>query len=592
MDSTLYVYCSSDRVFSEADDEDPDPLTKIRASDSRDYYIGGPAQFSKFVKLFQSQIDGRIFTFDAIEEKYFFNETLHKITDEQKDFFGEVISPVYLQVLSHLPDGYVMSQTISFCPPAYFYEFSNTQTICYRKVKLEFGLGLKLDENKNTRLSCSDLYPRPSSLAETNDESEMVKNSAYFGRCFDPNFTLKFSLENDGLVLGEKGKTSKVEDASKNMSYRDFSCSDKTKNCFWFRNPEQGYCRKIKECQICSLANQCVYQTEISMCVSINEVEDLDQYAFLKIWKKKFTKKNTGNTLHTLDLASLKIYKTCPSSHDLINVLESDNQKILTGAKFRFQRQTELQQKYETKISRGSSYTLNYESYSGIAVTSNKPNLATGVMSDEEKKLFLEKKEEYQTTKITKSNAKSYSMKLFFSKEMFEEFKPSYQLPILIVRLQGVIDHLYDPKMSQIYVFDFGKVQKMHSGHGILNFVASEFSISLIFPESYKQDRQATNLPDYFQHVESSDQAISLKSDFVIEYSVTETYEMFFMALIYFVIVSIFLLFMGFVCLSTAALCARRLDNRGVNHPLNVRIARILERIRARNVELRNIIMN
>jgi len=72
------------------------------------------------------------------------------------------------------------------------------------------------------------------------------------------------------------------------------------------------------------------------MCVSINEVEDLDQYAFLKIWKKKFTKKNTGNTLHTLDLASLKIYKTCPSSHDLVNVFESDNQKILTGAKFRF----------------------------------------------------------------------------------------------------------------------------------------------------------------------------------------------------------------------------------------------------------------
>jgi len=82
MDSTFYVYCSSDRVFSEADDEDPDQLTKIRASDSRDYYIGGPAQFSKFVKLFQSQIDGRIFTFDAVEEKYFFNETLHKVTDE------------------------------------------------------------------------------------------------------------------------------------------------------------------------------------------------------------------------------------------------------------------------------------------------------------------------------------------------------------------------------------------------------------------------------------------------------------------------------------------------------------------------------
>mgnify|MGYP007034016158 CR=1 FL=1 len=76
----------------------------------------------------------------------------------------------------------------------------------------------------------------------------------------------------------------------------------------------------------------------------------------------------------------------------------------------------------------------------------------------------------------------------------------------------------------------------------------------------------------------------------MIEFSVTETYEMFFMALIYFVIVTVFLVFMGFICLSTAALCARRLDNRGVNHPLNARIARILERIRARNVELRNFI--
>lgn len=152
-----------------------------------------------------------------------------------------------------------------------------------------------------------------------------------------------------------------------------------------------------------------------------------------------------------------------------------------------------------------------------------------------------------------------------------------------------MVGHLYDPKISQIYVFDFGKVQKAHSGHGVLNFVASEFSISLIFPESFKLDRDESNLPDFFEPT-TSELTASSKQDFLIEFSVTETYEMFFLALLYFAMVSIFLIFMGFICLSTAALCARRLDNRGVNHPLNARIARILERIRARNIELRNMI--
>ena len=203
----------------------------------------------------------------------------------------------------------------------------------------------------------------------------------------------------------------------------------------------------------------------------------------------------------------------------------------------------------------------------------------------------MEKKEELSSAKVVNRNAKSYSMKLFFSKELFEDFKPNYQLPILIVRLQGVVDHLFAPKMSVIYVFDFGKVQKLHSGHGVLNFVASEFSISLIFPESFSSNRAEANLPDVYSRADSGTY-VSSQDDFVIEFSVSETYEMFFMALIYFVIVSVFLIFIGFLCLSTAALCARRLDIRGGNHPLNLRIIGILERIRARNMELRNIIHN
>ena len=79
-----------------------------------------------------------------------------------------------------------------------------------------------------------------------------------------------------------------------------------------------------------------MYQTEISTCVSAKEAEDMEEYAFLKVWADKFSSPRLVNTLHSLDLASLKIYKSCSESRDLLNVLESDSQKILTGAMFRF----------------------------------------------------------------------------------------------------------------------------------------------------------------------------------------------------------------------------------------------------------------
>lgn len=115
-----------------------------------------------------------------------------------------------------------------------------------------------------------------SELALSTEDSQLLKNSAYFQRCYDVNFALNFSLEKKGLTLKNSATNSGDTKEGSNKGYRDFSCADGTKDCLWFREPEQVYCRKIKECQICSLSIKCVYQTEISMCVSTKEVEDLD----------------------------------------------------------------------------------------------------------------------------------------------------------------------------------------------------------------------------------------------------------------------------------------------------------------------------
>lgn len=68
VDSTLHVYCSSDKVFSEADSEQPDSISSSSTNSpgSKDQYFGEPELYSKFTKLFESQIEGKILNFDAI----------------------------------------------------------------------------------------------------------------------------------------------------------------------------------------------------------------------------------------------------------------------------------------------------------------------------------------------------------------------------------------------------------------------------------------------------------------------------------------------------------------------------------------------
>lgn len=44
--------------------------------------------------------------------------------------------------------------------------------------------------------------------------------------------------------------------------------------------------------------------------------------------------------------------------------------------------------------------------------------------------------------------------------------------------------------MRAVYIFDFGKVQRSTNGKISLNFVANEFSMSLIFPEELKSQNK------------------------------------------------------------------------------------------------------
>lgn len=61
------------------------------------------------------------------------------------------------------------------------------------------------------------------------------------------------------------------------------------------------------------------------------------------------------------------------------------------------------------------------------------------------------------------------------------------------------------------------------------------------------------------------------------------------MVLVYMLIVIVLFIFIGFICFSTAAFCARRLDSRHPNmvQNFNPRIRRLLETIRLRNEEVR-----
>jgi hypothetical protein len=61
--------------------------------------------------------------------------------------------------LSHVKNGGISSSIIDFCPPGYFYDLQANDKICYKKVSMEFGLGINRDEDRFSKKVCKDLYP-------------------------------------------------------------------------------------------------------------------------------------------------------------------------------------------------------------------------------------------------------------------------------------------------------------------------------------------------------------------------------------------------------------------------------------------------
>jgi hypothetical protein len=60
-----------------------------------------------------------------------------------------------------------------------------------------------------------------------------------------------------------------------------------------------------------------VFKVENSTCVSVKEVQKEDEYRYLEVWEQKYGSHLGISTLTNLNLATLKIYYSCPKSKDL-----------------------------------------------------------------------------------------------------------------------------------------------------------------------------------------------------------------------------------------------------------------------------------
>lgn len=353
--------------------------------------------------------------------------------------------------MSHSKNGGISSNIVDFCPPGYFYDLQGNGKICYKKINMEFGLGINRDEDKFSKRICKDLYPLKYNPSETYDFKMHLQHGGYFDRCYDVKFTKEYSLSSGSLQLDKKISEEKVR-------YKDLACKSGDKSCFWKKDPDYTSCRSIKDCYRCSLSSQCVFYVETSTCVSTTEVEDIEDYSYLKIWKHRFAEHLGISTLTTIDLASLKIYNSCPKSKDLINTLTSVNEKVVLGAKFKFAPQNAKQ---GIVISKGSSHTLNFERNPTEKESQPKP-LSSGekVQIKTGTKSTIDKLKDATKKKFSTGNPKSYTMRLAFNQDMFKQSRPNYQYPLLILRLQNVKNHLYNPKSQIVYVYDFGKTRK------------------------------------------------------------------------------------------------------------------------------------
>ena len=302
-------------------------------------YEGGKMLYSKFSPSFKTAVGGTILDIDMPDEKYFAPQRQSgSAGDYSEDFQHEVTfsTPIYLQILSRSKNGNLFSAMVNFCPPGYFYDIRGSSTlVCYRKHKLEFGLGIHRDEDKMSRRFCDKLKPMNYTKESDYYSQDHLEHSGYFDRCFDVNFTKKYALSSEFLTI-DSPNFNPTDINSGIVQYKNLKCKQNHPNCMWYDDPDYISCRSIKDCYKCSLSPKCVFKVENSTCVSAAELEDLEDYEFLKIWKNKYSTHLGISTLANLDLASLKIFNSCPKSKDLQNLLTTGSEKIILGARFDF----------------------------------------------------------------------------------------------------------------------------------------------------------------------------------------------------------------------------------------------------------------
>ena len=86
--------------------------------------------------------------------------------------------------------------------------------------------------------------------------------------------------------------------------------------CPGLSNPYYFSCRSIKDCNNCSLARDCVFDTDSSSCRSVQEMISRPGYEYLKVWKRRIYPKMGQASTWALNLAALQVDKYCKKTKD------------------------------------------------------------------------------------------------------------------------------------------------------------------------------------------------------------------------------------------------------------------------------------
>jgi hypothetical protein len=227
----IYVYTSMSKIFSEADKakeqaglhsgHPEDSLDSILHpfSESEESYFGKPLLYSKFSPSFKTAVAGTILDVDMPDEKWFNSKLLKKKASKpkNKNISVEFFTSVQLQILSHTKIGNLTSIMVDFCPPGYFYGIQVGEKVCYRKKKMEFGLGINRDEDKLSRRKCESLGPLKFLKSKFYNATEYLVLEGYYDRCYDVHFTKDFSLNSDDLEIVHLTKPKEGQEGSHDL---------------------------------------------------------------------------------------------------------------------------------------------------------------------------------------------------------------------------------------------------------------------------------------------------------------------------------------------------------------------------------------